>query len=373
MKILVVTEIFAGRGHEKAAKSIAKAIKNIDPSHDVVIVPLLSVINQPLEYVLHAVYMGMISKYPELWGWLHHKEVKFKWFKSAVAYYFMIKINKYLKQEQPDLIIATHASGIGALAKLKERYPYYLAAVFTDFQINSFWVDKNMDYYFVAHDVFKNKLIQEYHIEEQKIFVTGIPIDPVFAAKEKKKEIQPDFRILIMGGGLGLGGIKEVILSLAKLKEIPISLHVVAGSNEKLYQELELIKTEYGIHMTIDRYVEDVFSLMRNTDLLISKAGGLTVSEALSTPIPILIYKPLPGQEEKNAEFLIRHKAAIRIKESQHISYWVDYLYHHPKLYHNLRGHAQQLGRADSSIQISETLFKHLTSQKENKERKISR
>lgn len=365
MKILIVTEVFAGKGHEKAAKSIAKAIKNIDPSHDVLIVPLLSVINPPLEYILQTIYMGMISKYPELWGWLHNKEVKFKWFKSAVAYYFMMKTNKYLKIEQPDLIIATHASGIGALAKLKERYPYHLAAVFTDFQINSFWVDKNMDYYFVAHDVFKNQLIQKYHIEEQKIFVTGIPIDPIFAVNEKKKEIQPDFRILIMGGGLGLGGIKEVILSLAKLKEIPILLHVVAGSNEKLYQELQWIKTEYGIHMTIDGYVEDVFSLMKKADLLISKAGGLTISEALSIPIPILIYKPLPGQEEKNAGFLIRHKAAIRIKDSLHIPYWVEYLYHHPKLYHNLQEYADRLGKANSSIQISETLFKHLTSQKE--------
>lgn len=365
MKILIFTEVIAGKGHEKAAQSIAKAINRLDCSHDVKIVNLLSIINKSLEKILELTYMTMIKNFPRLWGLIHEKESRFSFlFKDIIANVLLKKLKKYIEQEKPELIITTHASGLGALSKLKEKYIFCLAAVFTDYQINSFWVQEHIDYYFVAHDEFKQKLIEKYNVDPRKIIISGIPIDPIFSHKAVKRDEETknrkSFQLLIMGGGLGFGGIKEIIYSLDQLKNIPISINVLAGTNKKLYSELSQIKSKLGFTIQIFKYVDNIYPLMKNSDLIISKPGGLTVSEALTIPVPILIYKPIPGQEEQNAKFLMKKKSAIRVNQIKYIPYWIQYLYTNPKLHIKLMENEQKIAKPNSSIYISETLLNNV-------------
>ncbi|OEF99605.1 hypothetical protein BHF71_08255 [Vulcanibacillus modesticaldus] len=363
MKILIVTESMAGKGHYKAAESIAKSIESSKISHEVKIVNLLPIVSKNLEQIVKVIYMTILKKIPKLWGWMHQRESKFAlYFKKIIAYIMIIRLKRFIEIEKPELIIATHASGLTALSMLKTKNKYRLAAVFTDYQVNSFWVDKNIDYYFVAHQEFKTKLIEEYQVNPSKVFVSGIPIDPIFFYSTKRSKIfladlKKKFRILIMGGGFGLGSIKEIICSLNLVKDVPISITVVTGMNQQLFRELSLLKSTLNVPLKVLKYQEDVFTLMKNNDLLISKAGGLTISEALSVPIPILIYRPLPGQEEKNSKFLIKMKSVIRISRLEDIQYWTKYLYYHPNFYLKLIQQEQKIAKPDSAIYISNILL----------------
>jgi len=360
VRILIVTETIAGRGHEKAAKSLEKAITCSNNSHEVKVVSLLEIFSKSIERLIRNIYMTMIKQTPSVWGWMYKKEHNFSLvFKDIIANAMLIRLNNYIKDEHPDVVIATHASCLGSLSKLKERYQFSLAVVFTDFQVNSFWIYKNIDYYFVPHEDFKNMLLLK-EVEASKIHITGIPIDPIFSENKKADEHYPtaSFNILIMGGGLGLGGITEVIISLAEIKDTPIAVEIVTGTNQKLFDELLILKESLNISITIHQYVDNIHSLMAKAHLLISKPGGLTVSEALSIQTPILVYKPLPGQEEQNAKFLLKNKIAIKVTDLKYIKYWVNYLYHNPKLYNKLKARERSIAKPNSSHDISEILLK---------------
>lgn len=360
MKILIVTETIAGKGHEKAARALEKAITKSNKSNEVKVVSLLEVFSKSVERLIRNIYMSMIKQTPSVWGWMYKKEHNFSVvFKDILANAMLIKLNSYIKSEQPDIVIATHASCLGSLSKLKEKYRFSLAVVFTDFQINSFWIYKNIDYYFVPHEDFKNRLLSK-KVDQNKIFTTGIPIDPIFSENKKVEDQYPaaTFNILIMGGGLGLGGIEEVIISLAGNKDIPLAVEIVTGTNQRLFGELTVLKEKLNIPLTIHQYVDTIHPLMTKAHLLISKPGGLTVSEALSIQTPILVYKPLPGQEEQNVKFLLKNKTAIKVTELKYINYWVNYLYHNPKFYNKLRARERSIAKPDSSRAISEILLK---------------
>lgn len=364
MKILIVTETIAGKGHEKAAYSLAKAIKqNGVNSNSIIIISLLQIFNKHIEATLRFVYMLMIKRIPFLWHWMYKKETSFAlFFKEAIAIIISKKIDKYLKTERPEIIIATHASGLGALSKLKAKYHYKLVAVFTDFQINNFWIHDNVDYYFVPHQDYQQQLITK-NVDKQKIIISGIPIDPVFGNNIKpirnseEEGSNGEFNVLIMGGGLGLGGIKDVILGLKEIKEKPINITVVTGMNKTLYQELQELQSKLAFEFDLYQYVDNIYSLMVDSHLLISKPGGLTVSEALATKLPILIYKPLPGQEEKNLNFLIKNNAAILANDLFQLRYWVEYLIDNPSYYQQLIEQGQKIAKPQSANEIAQTLM----------------
>lgn len=359
MKVLIVTEVIAGMGHVKAAESLEKVFKHSNPDYEIKIEYLLSIFNKKIEKFVSNVYYNLIFYTPSLWGYIHHKESEKSYLsKRLISCILAPRLDKFIKEERPELIIATHACGLGALSMLKKKYNFSLAAVFTDYQINYFWINKNIDYYFVPHQDLKKKLVLKYNVSPEIIFDTGIPIDPIFSCINKiyKEEYNPlehnHFKILIMGGGLGIGKIKEMILLFNNFNSISISLTVITGANTLLYHELIKLEPKLNFPIKIYEYSNNIYEEMKNNDLLISKPGGLTISEALSIPIPIIIYDSLPGQEEENAKFLIKMKSAIRVKEIEKIPYWINYLYNNPEIYQNIKKHQLKIAKPNSTIDI---------------------
>ncbi len=363
MRILIVTEIIAGNGHYKAAVNLKKAFLSHNFQHDIEIITIISLLSKRIERLITYVYLTLITKQPKLWGWIYRRETKFSFvFRKLIAMLLVYGLRSYVRRHKPEVVIATHASGIGALALLKKQQSFKLGAAFTDFNVNSFWVHPAIDYYFVGHESLKEQLIYKYQVPEEKVYVTGIPIDPLFAskgAKIKQQRKRNPFSILIMGGGLGLGGIQEIVETLSNVKiGVPFSLKVITGTNQKLYDQLHKIKHQFSFPVEVYHYVEDVQSLMANSQLIITKAGGLTTSEAMSIPLPILLYRPLPGQEEKNTRFLIKNHAAILTNTPEMISYWVKYLYDHPRLYDKLKAHGKKIGKPNASLTIAQVIEK---------------
>lgn len=367
MKILIFTEEIAGRGHTKAALSLVEAFEKQNINYDIQIASVFSMFNERFKNIISYIYLVLIKKTPNMWRIVHNRHSNFSLFiKKIIGYFFKPRLNKFLEKENPDIIIATHACGLEALSQLKRKYNYSLIAVFTDFQVNSYWICDGIDNYFVPHVDIKNRIIENYQINPEKIFVSGIPISATFSDQVVQQTYEniklagvSSYSILVMGGGLGLGKIEEIIFLLTEIKTIRIILSVVTGENTKLYQELLLLKSQIDIDLNIYGYCKDIKNLMINNDILITKPGGLTISEALAVQIPIILYKPIPGQEEYNANFLVRNNAAIRVNNINKLKYSVEYLCNDAKLIDEMKYQQQKLAKSNAANDIVSALVSY--------------
>ena len=243
-----------------------------------------------------------------------------------------VKMAKFFREFNPDLVISTHPFGsqMTSYLKKKGKTSCKLATIMTDFAPHDQWLvgSEFVDYYFVSNDIMKQKIVDKFNIEKNKIFVTGIPISKRFLQDYNYEntirlfDLKPNKKtILFFGGGaFGLGKDKTVeILRTLASSSFDIQVIAIAGKNEKMQQEFEKIVTEFNKSDSIKilPFTDKVPELMSISDLVITKPGGLTTSESLASNLPIIVINPIPGQEEENAEFLENSGAAIWLNASR--------------------------------------------------------
>lgn len=203
-------------------------------------------------------------------------------------------------------------------------------------------------------------------VKADRIRVTGIPIAPSFAQPGNKDialknlKLKPDVpKIVVMGGSLGLGPIKSVIRKLDALPQ-PFDIIVVTGKNKRLRDDL-LKRRRPRRHTTkVLGFVENIHELIEVAEVLVTKPGGITTAEALSKHVPMIIINPIPGQEEKNARFLLAHQAAVQAVKAGDVARYVDGFLHDPEKLRRLRRGARALARPhaaqDAAYAILEVL-----------------
>jgi processive 1,2-diacylglycerol beta-glucosyltransferase len=190
-------------------------------------------------------------------------------------------------------------------------------SVITDFTTHSYWLHEYVSAYVVAHDFLKPELIKK-GIPEDIIYPYGIPFSKSFLQKKDRAKLSKEFKleekltVLIMGGGLGYGELKKTFLSLINMKK-DIQIIVITGTNKKLKHQLENYPTDINKKIKIIGYTNRVSDYMDISDIIITKPGGMTITESLIKELPIFIISPIPGQEERNARFLTNIGAAVRI------------------------------------------------------------
>ncbi len=232
------------------------------------------------------------------------------WLRSLLNRLLAALGRSYLQSVQPDAVVATHATPAGIIGYYKAQHPnLWLGAVITDFTIHRWWICDGVDTYFIADELLRPKMPTQAEVKAY-----GIPVRKQFLHHDKgacreKFGWGADERVcLLMGGGEGLLPMEKIIAALHKAKLTKLRLVAVTGHNEKLEAAL---KEKYGDSMEIYGFREDVPQLMAGADMIITKAGGLTSAEVLASGLELVIYKPLPGQEEGNAAFLHRHCGAF--------------------------------------------------------------
>nr|WP_280922216.1 glycosyltransferase [Ammoniphilus resinae] len=161
---------------------------------------------------------------------------------------------------------------------------------------------------------------------------------------------------MVTGGGLGVGAYEEILSALGKV-DGNLTVSVFVGNNQKLRREIESLLTEYLHPVFLHDYVSNMNEWMQAADLLIGKPGGLTVSEALACSLPLLIYKPIPGQEERNTRFLLASEAAWQAKSPEEIIRLVQQLLVNPRDLILLRQKAQQISRPNAAKQVGEIIL----------------
>jgi processive 1,2-diacylglycerol beta-glucosyltransferase len=349
-------------GHHSATLAIERAISTFNPHPDILNIDGFGYSYPVMEKVTHAIYMGVIKKIPIIWDVMYDNPnvaKKINSMKESVYRRNRDKIKKLIQTENCKVAICSQAFPCGMIADYKRHCSkdIKLIAVVTDFIPHSYWVYDEIDFYSVGSQDAKETLLKK-GVPEEKIKLYGIPIDHKFSQSLDKNSIASELGItlnkptvLVMGGGHGLGPISNLIKSIDN-SGLDLNLLVVAGINKKLLGVLKKIKFKNKIN--IYGYIDYVDKLMTVSDILLTKPGGITTAEALAKNLPMLIVKPLPGQEQNNTNFLLRQGVVHKAEDIKDTVDKLKYLLKNPSEIKRIKENMSKLAMPLSSLKIAE-------------------
>ena len=352
-------------GHFHAAIAIEKGLREVVCDIEVDKINALGYTNPILEKVINKAYLEVIKKKPEIWGHIYDNPDVIRKTKKAreVLHKFnMSKVKKLLEGNAPDMVFCTQAFPCGMVADYKRSSGknILLVGVLTDHAPHSYWLFDEVDIY-VAPSEETARALEKKGVPSEKIKVYGIPVDPKFREKHDKQKIKKDLgfledapTVLIMGGSQGLGAMEEAVRSFLDDPGHDYQLLVVTGSNKKLNARLRRLgrkKKKNNIHVL--SYVENIDELMEASDIIVTKAGGMTIAEALVKNLPILIIDPIPGHERMNADYLVKNGAAVEVEDFSQIHRKVNELFDSVDVLERMRENIKKISRPDSALDIA--------------------
>ncbi|MBI4308972.1 MAG: hypothetical protein HY591_01430 [Candidatus Omnitrophica bacterium] len=350
-------------GHRQSAVAIQKSLKALDPGCEIMSLNGFGYAYPLIEKIVNTAYMGVIKRAPKIWEYLYDnpkiikasEQLKQKVHKSSHK-----KLQPLMEEFKPDVVVCTQAfpCGMAADYKMEHRLPCKVVGVLTDFAPHLYWLHPGVDYYVVPSDEAKERYVKE-GIAPAQIKVFGIPIRDKFASRLdraalcKKLGLLPDVpAVLIMGGGQGLGPMKDAVKALMGLSR-PVQMIVIAGTNVKLARWLKKMPGRTDKKIIFYDYAINVDELMEVSTLIVSKPGGMTTSECLAKGLPMVIVDPIPGQEERNSRFLVRSGIAVRVDDKLQIGPKINELLNDPPRLRAMREAALKHGRPEAARDIA--------------------
>lgn len=327
MKILVAYA-YSGVGHKRAAEAVADALLEYSKKIDIRVIDILDYTNNFLKFVYPRIYLFLIDRAPLLWGFLYYLlDIRLvdkvsSFLRRGFHNFYAGKFERLILNENPDIVVCTHFFPSEVVSSLKKKniFKGRLMTIITDMMPHYFWLAEGPDYFIAAIEETKRELIKR-GIDENIVKVLGIPCDPIFGLSKGRAELMKkmglggDFlNVLIMGGGFGTGPVEKIIDSICTLEgslRERLQVIVICGKNRSLFEQLNKKRSSLGVKLYIFGYMTNIDEFMEVSDCIVTKSGGLTVSEALSKKLPMVIIQPIPGQETRNAKVLVRYGTAL--------------------------------------------------------------
>ncbi|MBO1515630.1 diglucosyl diacylglycerol synthase [Metabacillus bambusae] len=325
-KVLILTAKY-GNGHVQVAKTLENKCKELG-FEKVVVCNLYSESFPVFSEITQYLYLKSFSIGKQFYRLFYYGVDKI-YNKRMMNLYFKMghkRLHQIVTSEQPDMIINTFPMIVVPEYRRKTGTVIPTFNVLTDFCLHRIWVHENIDKYYVATNHVKEKLIQ-LGIHPGTVNVTGIPIRSQFEDEISKNEIYTKYKLdsskktlLIMAGAHGvLKNVKELCQSFIS-KSDNIQTVVVCGNNTLLKESLEPLTHSNPEQIKVLSYVERVDELYRIASCMITKPGGITLTEATALGVPVILFKPVPGQEKENAHFFEDNNAAIIVNQIEDIS-----------------------------------------------------
>ena len=281
--------------------------------------------------VVSSGYIGMVKTIPQMYRYLYaraERATQVGPFRSWVHQFTANNLRSLIQEERPDVVVCTHAFPCGAMAEYARMFddaPPVLGIV-TDFAVHAYWANPYTRAYAVATPQMRDALAAR-GVEPQRVHVTGIPVREEFGnVALSRDELRAGLNLpldagvaLVMGGGLGMGPLAAMLGALRETRE-PLCAVAIAGRSERAEQRIKAVAAELSYPVRVLRFVDNVYEYMHAADLLISKPGGLTSAEAMAAHLPMVLFRPLPGQEERNTQYLVRSGAAVRARDAAHLT-----------------------------------------------------
>ncbi|MBU4477843.1 MAG: glycosyltransferase [Candidatus Omnitrophica bacterium] len=367
MKKILLLYISNNSGHHRATKAIEEAFRLITPDIRIQNINCFNYTNPILEKVINSIYNKVIKIKPEVWEYLYDNPKivrKTKTLRKLIHKFNSKKLEKLIQDFKPDAVVCSQAFPCGMIADLKKTYDLKipLVGVLTDYAAHSYWMYDNVDTYIVPSAQTKNRFI-ECGIPAERVYPYGIPISPRFSRNSDKENALKTLRlesgiptILIMGGGQGLGPIEDLIYAVNTIEK-PFQVIVVCGTNLRLRRWLEKRRILFRKKMLILGYSREVDMLMDAVDMIVSKPGGLTTTEALTKGLPIVIVNPIPGQEAKNTEFLLQEGVAVKAEDPLHAGILIEELLNNSQRLRQMKAAALKHAQPQSAVNIAKLVL----------------
>jgi processive 1,2-diacylglycerol beta-glucosyltransferase len=363
-RILLVS-VSAGNGHVRAAQAIAAQAWPDFPDLRLQHIDMMQIVPTLFRRLYSDLYMKIASGLPEAWGWLYRKtdcepgnslggRLR-RGIQRLCAQRLFSEIDRF----KPDVIICTHflPAEVLATAINEKRLDCEVWVQVTDFDLHQMWLHPGITGYFVANEELAFRLHRQ-GVPHKDIVVSGIPVMPVFNTRPDRPEAAARLAlnparptVLLMGGGAGIGMDPVWITELLKTQP-QLQVIVMTGKNAALREVLASVERAYSDRLRVIGFTEDVASLMMAADLAITKPGGLSTSECLVCGLPMLLVNPIPGQEERNAAFLMQEGVAQRADDPLTLQFRLQKLLSDPERLASMRQRAMALGKPQAAQQV---------------------
>ena len=344
MNILIFTASTGG-GHKRAAAAIEAKIHALSPETNVSVIDGMKAIGKFYDKTVCKGYHIMATKTPKVYGKLYRLTDKRNPMTMAVMMSNEIMATKLLEvidAQQPDIIIICHAfiTNMVSYLKGKGKIDAKVISLITDYDSHRTYISPNIDAFVLAEPQMKRKLCEEYGVPESKIYPLGIPTFDRFSVSETKEELCARERlnpavptVLMMAGSFGVTGVLDFYEQLAKAGT-DLQIIVITGRNIRLFGRLDEKIQELGTskNTKLLYFVDNVEDYMHIADLIVTKPGGLTVTESIACHLPMAIYSAFPGQEEDNVTFLLEQNAAVLVDKKNGAQEILDLLHSPEKL-----------------------------------------
>ncbi len=364
---ILVLSASVGAGHLRAAQAVELAIKEIAPDAIVQNLDALEFTNAIFRRVYAKSYLDLVNRAPHVLGYFYDlldrepsPRKKSDRLRYAVEKLNLHRFLRFLREGSWDIIVNTHflpAEMIAAL-RCKAEIDTPQLTVTTDFETHRLWVNQPCDHYFTATEEGAINLAH-WGVPSGDVTVTGIPIHPAFSRPGQRSECRTKHGlvgdrpvILQLAGGFGVGPVEKLFDAVLAV-DISLELVVVTGRNEVLQERLQQRTAPSRHRVQVIGFTTAMHELMTAADLVMTKPGGLTTSEALACGAAMVVVNPIPGQESRNSDFLLENAAAIKVNNIATLPYKLTQLLRDPERIAQLKGNARKLGKPDAAFRIA--------------------
>jgi processive 1,2-diacylglycerol beta-glucosyltransferase len=365
-----------GVGHLSAANAVGAALCAIDPNAQTPVVDAYKYAALVVSRVVSNGYLRMVKTIPQMYRFIYNRAeraTEVGRFRTWAHQFTATNLRPLMLRERPDAVVCTHAFPCGAMAEYKRMFPDAppIVGIVTDFAVHGFWIHGNIDAYVVATEAMRHTMIAR-RIPAERISVTGIPVRPEFApsgeardALRERLDLPKDrFVALLMGGGLGIAPIERMLRALARVR-VPLAAVVVAGRNSRISRRLAETADSINYPVRALRFVDNVYDYMHAADVFVTKPGGLSTAEALVAQVPMVLCKPLPGQEERNARVLLEAGAALRTRRIDELPVALETILTDRNRRERMVAAARRLGRPNAAGEAASMIARLIESRKE--------
>lgn len=347
-----------------AASALRTELAREDPHFESTVVDSYKYAASVVSRVVSDGYLGMVKTIPQMYRFLYNRAERATEvgpFRTWIHQFTAGNLRPLLQDFRPDVVICTHAFPCGVMAEYKKQFGDAppVVGIVTDFAVHSFWMHDNIERYAVATDEMRAAMIER-GIRPERIVVSGIPVNTSFGelpsdvdALRARLDLPRDRHVvLMMGGGLGIGPLATMMQSLNAVESPMCLVAIVGRSNHSAERVLEAAHdVRYPVRVL--GFIGNVDEYMHASDVLISKPGGLTSAEALAARIPLVLFKPLPGQEERNTRYLVERRAALRAKSAKHLTRTIATLLQSESKRAEMRAAMQALAKPKAAVEVA--------------------
>jgi processive 1,2-diacylglycerol beta-glucosyltransferase len=366
-KRVLIMSAGAGNGHIRAAEALEKSFKSDGRVEEAFNNDALQYTNKLFRDFYSKLYTSLVKSAPNFLGWWY-KASDEPWRTDRMRH-MIDRLNtkplvRFIRDFDPHITVCTHFMPAGIISHLiaKRQLNARLSIVVTDFDFHAMWLSRSFHRYFVAIDETKAHL-EMLGIPEERITVSGIPIDPVFQQPINREEeraklgLNSQSKVLLLSAGaVGLGPTEFMLERLFNLKHEAQTL-VVCGHNEELRQRLLQLVDNRDSKYKIIGYSNEMHKLMKVSDIFIGKPGGLASSEAIACGLPMCVVTPIPGQEERNSDHLLEEGIAVKCNDLTTLAFKLDRLLGDPTRLERMKANALRFSNPTASQTIVHTLL----------------